>query len=199
MKLKKNHPYLFQFIAPVYGWFFKSQQQRYKKDLELIMKKTILSNSKSIIDIGCGTGALASALTEYGFQTTGMDPVLGMLRIAKKKTKNQNISFIQGNILNSVSINDNTFDVSVASYVAHGLKQQDRIIMYKEMKRITKQKVIFFEYNQNRNIFSDIIEFIEGGDYFKYIKNVESELKDNFSKLTILPLSKRGSLYICEI
>ncbi len=199
MKLKKNHPYLFQFIAPVYGWFFKSQQQRYKKDLELIMKKTILSNSKSIIDIGCGTGALASALTEYGFQTTGMDPVLGMLRIAKKKTKNQNISFIQGNILNSVSINDNTFDVSVASYVAHGLKQPDRIIMYKEMKRITKQKVIFFEYNQNRNIFSDIIEFIEGGDYFKYIKNVESELKDNFSKLTILPLSKRGSLYICEI
>ncbi|XMB72241.1 methyltransferase domain-containing protein [Mycoplasmatota bacterium WC30] len=199
MRQKNNHPHIFQIIAPVYGLFFKSQKRRYKKDLELIMRENILSNSMSVIDIGCGTGALASVLADFGFQTTGMDSALGMLKIARRKTKNQKVSFIQGNILNDININDNTFDVSVASYVAHGLKRSERLVMYKEMKRISKHKVMFFEYNQKRNIFSDIIEFLEGGDYFDYIKIVESELKENFSKLTIIPLSKRGALYVCEI
>ena len=199
MKTKKNYPYLFQLISPFYGWFYKSQKRRYTKDLKFIMEKSILKDVKSVIDIGCGTGALTSAIADQGFITTGMDPVGGMLRVARKKTKDQKITYIQENIINGLDIKDNFYDASAASYVAHGLKKPERIKMYQEMKRISKYKVLIFDYNQKRNIFSDVIEFIEGGDYFNFIKDVKTELKDNFKSLTIYPLNNHASLYVCEI
>ncbi len=122
-----------------------------------------------------------------------------MVKIAKKRAKNQNIDYHIDNVLNGLDIKDNEFDISVASYVAHGLKKQDRIAMYKEMKRVTKNKVLLFEYNQKQNIFINIIEFLEGGDYFNFIKEVKNELNDCFEKVTIFPLNEYKALYICDV
>ncbi len=199
MKSKRNHPYLFQLIAPAYGWFYNSQRRKFIEEITFIKEKGILNNCKTILDVGCGTGALSSSLEEFGYLVAGIDPVKGMIKIAKKRAKNQNIDYFIDNVLNGLSIEDNKFDISVASYVAHGLKKQDRISMYKEMKRVTKDKVLLFEYNQKRNIFINIIEFLEGGDYFNFIKEVKNELNDCFEKVTILPLNEYKALYICDI
>jgi ubiquinone/menaquinone biosynthesis C-methylase UbiE len=199
MKTKKNHPYLFQIIAPIYGWFYNYQKRNYKKEINIMKNASILENCKTILDVGCGTGALSSAFTEFGYSVTGIDPVLGMLKIAKRKAKQQNIIYNLGNILDGLDIEDNKFDVSVASYVAHGLKKQDRMVMYKEMKRVSKEKVLFFEYNQNRNLLITIVEYLEGGDYFNFIKEVNSELEQIFNSVKVLARNGHGSLYICEI
>ncbi len=199
MKKKTNHPYLFQLIAPAYGWFYNSQRRKFIEEITSIKEKGILNNCKTILDVGCGTGALSSAFEEFGYLVTGIDPVKGMIKIARKRAKNQNIDYHIDNVLNGLDIENNKFDISVASYVAHGLKKQDRISMYKEMKRVTKDKVLLFEYNQKRNIFINIIEFLEGGDYFNFIKEVKNELNDCFEKVTILPLNEYKALYICDI
>ena len=199
MKSKRNHPYIFQLIAPIYGLFYYSQKRNFIKKIALIKEKHVLKYCETILDVGCGTGALSSVLAGLGYSVTGVDPVKGMIRIAKKKAKQQSINYVIGNVLNGLKMADKSFDVSLASYVAHGLKKQDRIVMYEEMKRVTKDKVLFFEYSQNRNIGIDIIEFLEGGNYFSYIKEVKVELSDFFNNITVLPLNKYNALYICSL
>jgi ubiquinone/menaquinone biosynthesis C-methylase UbiE len=168
------------------------------KDINVLKKSNVFSSTRCIVDIGCGTGALASSLYENGFDVTGIDPVIGMLKFSKRKTKNK-IPFFYGNVLDGLDIDDKAFDMAVASYVAHGLKKTERMIMYKEMIRITKSRVLLFEYNNKRNIVSDFIEFIEGGDYFNFIKDAEKELEEVFSSVSSIELSKQGLVYICEV
>ncbi len=199
MRLKKNHPYVFQIIAPIYGWFYNIQKKGFIKKIELIKQHDILSDVKTVLDVGCGTGALSYVLASNGYNVRGIDPIKGMLKIAKKKAKELKIDYREGNILNGLDIKDKSFDVTVASYVAHGLKKPDRLKMYEEMKRVTKSKILFFEYNQKRNFLINVIEFFEGGDYFNYIKDVKQELDDTFKNVKILPLNNHGALYICEL
>ncbi len=194
----KNYPFLFQIIAPGYGLFYNLQVRKFKESLRTIEKELHFKENESIVDIGCGTGALATVLaSDYNLVVTGIEPTKNMLKVAERKAKNQKIKFLQGNIITGLNYPDNHFDYSCASYVAHGLKKEERIQMYLEMKRVTKHKIILFEYNKNRNLGTDIIEFIEGGDYFGFIKNVETELNQVFDLVTIVQLNHTGSAYIC--
>lgn len=199
MKSKRNHPYLFQLIAPVYGWFYGSQKRNFIKEIPIIMEQSIIKEGQTILDVGCGTGALSSALSEFGCSVTGIDPVAGMLKVARKKDKNQTVNYIVGNVLDGLDMEDNIYDISVASHVAHGLKKRNRLIMYQEMKRVTKDKVLFIDYNQTRNVFVSLIEWFEGGDYFNFIKEAPKELEEIFGNVTVIPLHHYVSLYICEL
>ena len=122
-----------------------------------------------------------------------------MIRIARKKAKQQSVNYVIGNVLDGLYMEDNLYDAIVASYVAHGLNKDNRRVMYEEMKRIARDKVFFFEYNQKRNLLVSLIEWAEGGDYFRYIKDVNEELAEHFYSVQVLPLSKYGSLYICDV
>lgn len=199
MSKNDNYPYVFRFIAPVYGLFYKYQKVSYRKEIEIITKKKILKTDYSILDVGCGTGALSAVLSEYGYSVTGVDPVEGMIRIARKKAKDQDVEYVLGNVLNGLEMDDKIFDVTIASYVAHGMKKPERLKMYSEMKRVTKDKVLLFEYNQNKNFFISFIEFLEGGDYFNFVKEVKRELNQEFRNVEIIRRNNHGSLYICSI
>lgn len=57
--------------------------------------------SKSILDLGCGTGTHANLLAEYGYDVTGVDNSTEMLQVAssqKKENLKNNIEFIKGDI-----------------------------------------------------------------------------------------------------
>lgn len=53
-------------------------------------------NAKSVLDIGCGTGCLASLLCENGFEVTGLDPAEASLEIARKKPNTSDVKWILG-------------------------------------------------------------------------------------------------------
>ena len=55
--------------------------------LEKLAQPHLPSNA-SILDLCCGTGQLAQALTEHGYQVTGLDISKEMLRIARKNVPN---------------------------------------------------------------------------------------------------------------
>ncbi len=127
-----------------------------------------------------------------------------MLTIAKRQPENENIMFIQANVLERLPFADHSFDLSIASYVAHGMQKSERIKLYSEMRRVTKSKVIIYDYNQKRSFMTSLVEWLERGDYFQFIKNPKSEMEDCvsemakcFSEVKVIEVDTRASWYIC--
>lgn len=196
-KNKKKKIGVFDLIAPIYGLFYDYQKRHYNAVLYRMQNELDFSTYKNIIDVGCGTGALCSVLKQRRFVVTGVDPVQKMLNIAMKKQENKAIKFTQASALERLPFEDKSFDVSIASYVAHGLKGYERKIMYAEMSRITKHLVIIYDYNQNKSILTNIIEWFESGDYFNFIKNAKLEMKENFRDIRVVDVDLRAAWYIC--
>lgn len=70
---------------------------------------------RSVIDIGCGTGNHALRLSKLGYEVTGVDVSLTMLKIATEKDKEAKISFIQGDMkkLEKVITEGHKFDAAI--------------------------------------------------------------------------------------
>jgi ubiquinone/menaquinone biosynthesis C-methylase UbiE len=197
MKDMNNRSGVFDWIAPIYGLFYNYQTRHYKKILDIALNKMDFSEYKCIIDVGCGTGALCSLFDQMGFKVTGVDPSQKMLRIAINKQNNKTIEFIKANVLGKMPFEDKSFDISISAYVAHGLNQDERKIMYAEMSRITKYLVIIYDYNEKRSVLTSIIEWLEGGDYFNFIKQEHIKIKESFREVRVLDVDLRAVWYVC--
>lgn len=205
MSDRKANP-LFDRIAPCYGWFFEYQKKQFQRVLAAQPHVLDPSLSEKVLDVGCGTGALSSVLAQQGFSVTGIDPAKNMLRVARKKTAHQDIDFIQADVLEGLPFKDKSFDISIASFVAHGLAEPDRRMMYAEMSRVTRFLVILCDYNQNRYGLVSFVEWLEQGDYFNFIKAPQEELNSCllfgqpcFSEVKVVDIGKWSSFYLCRI
>jgi len=96
MNMNKERFNVFQVIAPIYGYFYHMQKRNYQLGLKQLFTQLDFSTITTLVDIGCGTGALASVLSQLGFQVTGIDSSSGMLSKGKQKKENQQIRFIPG-------------------------------------------------------------------------------------------------------
>lgn len=195
---------LFNRIAAVYGLFFNWQVRNYRNTFANAKEELDLSNYQSVIDIGCGTGALCKVLQEYGLEVTGLDPAEAMLAIATKRAEKtepneSSIQFIHGDVLNGLPFPDKSFDLVISSYVAHGLMPRERLTLYKEMRRVARHTAVLLDYNEQRSLITDIAEWLEGGDYFNFIGIIKDELVNQFGNLKVIHSSKRSSIYICKI
>ncbi|HPX97842.1 MAG TPA: class I SAM-dependent methyltransferase, partial [Thermotogota bacterium] len=83
----KDNTGLFNGIASIYGLFYRRQKKGFRKVIERFLNVFDASRFKTVLDVGCGTGALCAVLCEKGFEVTGIDPAENMLRIAKKNPK----------------------------------------------------------------------------------------------------------------
>lgn len=197
---------LFDLIAPVYGLFFNRQKSRFLQVAGERLQTLGLEPSARVIDIGCGTGALCSALAELGYDPTGIDPAVKMLNIARRKTAGQPVNFVKADILAGLEYPDKSFDLAIASYVAHGLTPESRYRMYAEMSRLSRKWVIIYDYNQKRSFLTSLIEWLEHGDYFRFIKVARDEMKQCkrdlnccFKSVDVIDVDKRAAWYICEV
>ncbi|WP_273702686.1 class I SAM-dependent methyltransferase [Thermoanaerobacter sp. A7A] len=170
----------------------------YRKVLAILKEHIDLGNYIKFLDVGCGTGALCYVLREAGFEVSGVEVSAGMLAQAMKRLKNTDIKAYKINPGEGFPFEDNFFDVVTASYVAHGIKKKEREILYKEMSRVAKHYVILHDYNQNRDFFTSFVEWLEGGDYFNFVKEVKKELKENFKVEKMVDVSSKASLYILQ-
>lgn len=201
---RKGSEFLFNSIAPIYNLFYNRQKKRFAKVINGVKNELDLTSYKTILDLGCGTGALCSVLYGKGLSVTGIDTAENMLEIAMGKQENKGIKFIRANALEKLPFDDKSFDISIASYVAHGMQQRERKLMYAEMSRVTKSKVVIYDYNENQSFWTTIIEWLERGDYFYFIRNAEAEMKNCafeiikcFSEVNVVDVDVRASWYIC--
>lgn len=59
------------------------------------------------------------------------------------------------------------------------MEYNKRKIVYGEMSRVAKHKVIFHDYDEERSFITDMAERLEGGDHFNFIKNAKAEMEEN--------------------
>jgi len=190
---------LFNKIAPVYGMFFRFQVSNFRTVMDKAVTQINIPENSSFLDVGCGTGALPFVLSERGYQTTGVDAAPRMIKLANDFNADNNTSFAVGNVLNKLVFDSQSYDIVIASYVAHGMNEKDRKQLYAEARRLARKMIIFHEYNGKRSLGSDLIEWLEGGDYFNFIKIAESELKGYFGTVQSIPIGKKSAWYVVEL
>lgn len=191
---------VFDKIAPIYGMFFDFQVKYFSRIIEKVKKEDFdITKYKNVLDVGCGTGALLKVLHCEGLEVKGVDASPRMLAQAKKRLKDLPIDLIQVIPGERLPFSDKSFDVVITSYVVHGLKPDERIKLYKEMKRLAKEVVVIYDYNENRALLTTIIEWLEGGDYFNFIKVVERELSKIFDDVRKINVDTRAAWYICDV
>jgi len=201
---KRGESRLFDAIAPVYGLFFHWQKKRFLEIIDGMQKELDLSEYSSVLDVGCGTGALCSALSDKGMKVTGVDPAARMLSIAKRRPENKGVTFIRASALERLPFEDRSFDIVICSYVAHGLNKDGRKKLYTQMGRLARDKVVIHDYNQNRRPLISLIEWLEHGDYFGFIKvardemeNCVSDMKQCFARVEAVDVGPNAAWYIC--
>lgn len=196
--MSHNQSKLFNMIAPIYAKFYDSQVKYYNETLIRVKDEIDIKDYKTVLDIGCGTGALCYVLYKNGLKVTGVDAAEKMVEKSREKLSGTNIEILKINPKENLPFEDKTFDIVISSYVAHGLKPEQRIELYKEASRIAKEKVIIHDYNENRALLTTIIEWLEGGDYFNFIKMAEWEMKEHFKSVKVVDVYKRAAWYILE-
>ena len=188
---------VFDLIAPVYGLFFDYQVRYFKKIQGRASQEIDLDKYESVLDIGCGTGALTKTLYDRGLRVTGVDPSPGMIGQARKKLKGTSIDLREIRAGEDLPFEDKSFDLVITSYVAHGLQPQERIALYKEMRRLAREAVIIHDYNDQRALLTTIVEWLERGDYFNFIKIAKEEMEGVFPRIKEINVDTRASWYIC--
>ena len=203
LKNKKNDA-LFNAIAPIYALFYNYQKKFFSKVIDGAKSEFDPTLYKTVLDVGCGTGALCSVLQGKGMKVTGIDSAKKMIASAKKNPENNGVSFIQADVGAGLPFPDKSFDIAIASYVAHGINAPERTVLYAEMGRIARHAVIIYDYNQKHSLMTTIVEYLERGDYFNFIKLAETEMiecimQNNkcFSNVRVVNVDLRAAWYIC--
>jgi ubiquinone/menaquinone biosynthesis C-methylase UbiE len=104
--------------------------------------------TKSVLDVGTGSGIFAEAFSNKGKSITGIDPNPIMLEIAKEYAPVG--TFLHGTV-EEIPLEDKSFDLV---FLGHVLHESDNLIKaISESKRVAKLKVCILEwpYKQEEN------------------------------------------------
>lgn len=195
---KRQKKELFDFIAPVYGIFFPMQLKMYDFVPGLLHKLNIRP-PMSVLDVGCGTGALAMVLRKNHYRVTAIDPAKEMLKVALWKTREEDIRYVHMKEIGKLPFKDHDFDLVISSYVLHGMKKDQRRALYEEMKRVSRRKIIIHDYNRERALLTDVVEYLEKGDYFNFIQVAKVEMEEIFGQVKLIRTGKRACWYIMDV
>lgn len=192
MNLTK-HKYIFELIAPFYNWFFKGQYSRYSEIFKKYSGALNIPDGARVLDIGCGTGALTKVFADSGFSVTGVDLARNMIRYGL----NRGLDCHFGNALMGLPFPDKSFDMVAFAYVAHGLDSKKRNRLFLESARLSRKIVLIHDYGVERSFGTNLIEFLEGGDYFNFIRYGIDEMKTVFKHVQIIDVDSNAKWYIC--
>ena len=191
---EKRAHFIFDLIAPLYGIIDKGTHEDFKKMAD-VLNRHISLHGKSVLDIGCGTGAWISMLNEYGLQNpTGADFTEKMLKIARQN--HPDIDFVLQNGTQLSHFEDNSFDIVTATFVLHGMKAEKRSQVLYEMKRVARQQVVIHDYHGPTEPIARFLEFLEKSDYKNFKKQFATEMQEHFEKTLLLNGTKGRALYI---
>ena len=190
-----KHVRKFNLIAPFYNLFFKMQTNNYCDLIEKNLNKIDIPEESKVLDLGSGTGAFGYCWQENGFEVLGVEASPNMY----KRCLSNGVNCRKIDITNGLPFADNSFELITAAYLAHGLNEDNRKILYEETKRVAADYVIFHDYHDNNYKIIDIIEFLEGGDYFNFIKKVPDEMKKYYNSIEEITNGPWNSWYICRV
>ena len=117
--------------------YFKVKMKLKRKFLSLIIK---YSDSKPILECGCGTGKTSIFLSEFGLDTYAMDLEIEMVNKAKEKFRekasNCKFNVFEGDIKN-IPFSDKFFSVTHSSGVMEHFSDEEIIEIINEELRVS--------------------------------------------------------------
>src|SRR6266542_2150772 len=99
------------------------------------------------LDVGCGTGALATRLADAGYEMVGVDPSEGMLRVLGERTSR--VRGVRGSGT-SLQFPNDSFDLVLSVAVLHHIAAPDDVRRtLAEMVRVTRPggRVLVWDHN----------------------------------------------------
>jgi 2-polyprenyl-3-methyl-5-hydroxy-6-metoxy-1,4-benzoquinol methylase len=203
-------------IAGYYDYIFpfnKTQIQFVKGSL----KEPHLN--KRILDVGCGTGDLAIALSEAGFAVAGMDFDPVMLQKAEDKITDSSVALTRMDMRNiSDYCNTSTLDAVICfgNTLVHLSSIQEIARLCKDVKQILKQngkfliQILNYDHIIDHNIrslplvdnqfvtFERTYEYDAGKNIiaFKTTLTIKETSKKIINKVYLFPIRK-DELYLC--
>lgn len=106
-----------------------------------------------VFDLGCGIGRVLEPLAPYCDELHGADVSRGMLRLARKRLKEQrNVRLFRCNGRDLAFIADGTYDLSYSLQTFHILEREDMLRSLIELRRITRAGgVVYVEFQDLEN------------------------------------------------
>ena len=105
----------------------------YKTILNAIYNRVLSTSSKTVLDIGFGTGTLTTKLYEHGCEVYGQDFSDRMIELAQEKMPNAKL--FQGDFSNGLvePLLQQKYDVIIATYSLHHLTDLQKITFLKNL------------------------------------------------------------------
>ena len=139
--------YVFDFNdALAYEEWFRHPRNRFAADIECQLMIDMLKpvRGETVLEIGCGTGAILHALLEKGLQVTGLDPSPYMLDIASKNLGNR-VDLYRG-FAEDLPFEDNSFNYACFVTTLEFVEDTKKAI--EEAGRVAKDKIFLGVLNR---------------------------------------------------
>jgi SAM-dependent methyltransferase len=120
----------------------------YDTDVEFLTRLFQKHGSRTIVDVGCGTGNHAMRLSKIGYEVTAIDISPAMLQMAKKKDRGRKIQFINGDMKDLGSIEfgkTKRFDaaISLGQVSSHLHTDQELQVFLDGLSEILRKRGLF--------------------------------------------------------
>lgn len=180
------------------------------KNYELILQRVydlveqLERKDSKILEIGVGTGNLASKFLNNNYEIIGIDQSREMLSVAKEKYPRLKVRL--GEFL-KIPYDNKSFDIIISTYAFHHLNEDEKYIAIEEMIRVLKGNGaiiigdLMFESKDSeekilKNLSQEQIYEIKD-EYYSYIDLISNEFKKYNKKLQYKKIDKFN--YIIKI
>ena len=141
---------------------------------QLIVDHLNRANAKTVLDMTCGTGAQSLALSLQGFKVTGSDLCEEMLEVAREKSPDKDIEYIQANMID-VSLGQFDGIISMYNAIGHLTPKEFSKTIRNASEHLTEGGIYIFDifnaplmaYFPTHNIIDAALEY-EETKYVRY-------------------------------
>jgi SAM-dependent methyltransferase len=153
------------------------------QDQVFAQAKEILAERSMVLDVGCGTGRLASQLLDKCERIVIIDPSERNIDIARRKLAGvppEKLLIKHSDALDFIMRTDWHFDFAIVSYVLHEIKEEERDVLLWGLSGVA-DKIIIVDYlvPQPRNYCRLLNELVEYGAGPEHYGNFKSFVKGN--------------------
>lgn len=220
--LRAQH--LFSMIAPVYDIMLaRSMTRMYQKAVDLLLHTDLCASelrnmppmlpatstlqsppteptppAPTALDVGTGTGLLASELAKAGFQVTAIDSCSAMLRVAQRH-RSRAASYIQAEAHLASRQPGAPFDIVCAGMLLHGLPREYRREVLADMARSARNAVMVVDYVPPGNLITAAVERLEGSYYREFLHEFSDDLASISANTVVHPITTTCALYVLPL